>query len=122
MKPPVVWLTASLLSAAGCAGMAPHQIGQTVGAIAGSAVVPGIGAPIGSLLGIFTGLLVQKQMDDATEKRERVELGDRLNAGSRSRDAASSPPPSGTPTRVWVDESEAHGRLIAGHFDVRPVP
>ena len=104
---------------AGCAGVPPAQIAQTAGTIAGSAIAPGIGAPIGSLVGLVAGMLVQSQVDKVTEKRERKELGDQMATGSSAALPPQEPPPSGTPTRVWVDETMRNGRLVAGHFDVR---
>ena len=106
---------------AGCAGVSPAQVGQTVGTIAGSAVVPGIGAPVGALVGLLTGMLVQGEVDKVTEKRERKELSGQL--ASRP-DSPGSPEPSvqGTPTRVWIDETVEQGRVIAGHFDTRALP
>ena len=100
----------------GCAGLSPAQVGQTAGTIAGAAIVPGIGAPVGALVGLLAGMVVQGQVDQATEKRERKELGQELANGIPS-------PPSSTPpgeiTRVWVDETIRNGRLVPGHFDAR---
>ena len=104
---------------AGCAGVSPTQVGQTAGTIAGSAIAPGIGAPIGSLVGLVAGLLVQGHVDKVTEKRERKDLGDQMGTGSSAALPPQETPPSGTPTRVWVDETMRDGRLVAGHFDVR---
>ncbi len=107
----------------GCSGVSAAQVAQTVGAITGSILAPGVGAPFGALVGTLAGLVVQGQVDQATAKREHVELNDQLAAGS--------PPaplpepamlPQGEPTRVWVDEMLHGGRLIAGHFDVRAIP
>jgi hypothetical protein len=112
---------AALWLAAGCAAVPPAQVGQTAGTLAGAAIVPGIGAPIGALIGVVAGMLVQGQLDKATEKRERRELGDQLHPGAAAPgggDAA----PTGSPVRVWVDETVREGRLVAGHFDVRHVP
>ena len=67
-----------LLAVAGCAGMGPQQLGQVVGTVAGNVIAPGIGAPIGGLFGLLTGMVVQKKVDQVTETRERVELGDQL--------------------------------------------
>ncbi len=103
---------------AGCSSVPPAQVGQAAGTVAGGAIVPGLGAPIGGLIGLVAGLLVQGQIDKATETHERKELGDRLaSAPKKTPDAA--PPVEGQPIRVWVDETVQDGRLIAGHFDVR---
>ena len=110
------------VSLGGCAGISPSQLGQTVGTIAGSAIVPGAGAPLGALVGLLAGLLVQGKVDQVTETRERKELGDQLavNTGSAPSDAIT--PPLGEPVRVWVDETVRDGRLFAGHFDTRHIP
>ena len=110
------------VSLGGCAGISPSQLGQTVGTIAGSAIVPGVGAPLGALVGLLAGLLVQGKVDQVTETRERKELGDQLavNTGSAPSDAIT--PPLGEPVRVWVDETVRDGRLFAGHFDTRYIP
>jgi hypothetical protein len=107
---------------AGCAGVSPAHVGQTAGTIAGSAIAPGVGGPIGSLVGLMAGLLVQGQVDKVTEKRERKELGDQMATGAPASAPTQDALPSGTPTRVWVDETMQHGRLAAGHFDVRQLP
>ena len=104
----------------GCANIPPAQVGQTAGMIAGSAIGPA-GAPIGALVGTVAGLLVQGHMDKATEKRERQDLGGALRAGPKEPIGAYAPP-TGTPVRVWVDETVQDGRLVAGHFDVRYLP
>ena len=104
---------------AGCAGVPPAQVAQTAGTIAGSAIVPGIGAPIGSLVGLVAGMLIQGQVDKVTEKRERKELGSQMDAGASAPVLPQEAAPPGTPTRVWVDETVQRGRLVAGHFDVR---
>jgi hypothetical protein len=106
---------------AGCAGMAPSQIGQTAGTIAGSAIAPGIGAPLGALVGLLAGMVVQKHTDQVTERKERRELNDQLSRPGDAR-AGSEPALSGEPVRVWVDETLTNGRLIAGHFEVRYLP
>jgi hypothetical protein len=109
------------LSLCGCASVPPTQVGQTLGAILGSAIAPGLGAPLGSLVGLLGGMLVQGQIDKATETKERRTLSDQLAAAP----VAGSEPAAaltGEPTRVWVDERMQNGRLIAGHFDTRPIP
>lgn len=106
---------------AGCASVPPAQLGQTLGAILGSAIAPGLGAPLGSLVGLLSGMLVQGEMDKTTERHERKALGEQLAAGSPP-GPDGSPVPTGEPTRVWVDEVVQEGRLIAGHFETRPIP
>lgn len=110
------------VSLGGCAGISPSQVGQTVGTIAGSAIVPGVGAPLGALVGLLAGLLVQGKVDQVTETRERKELGDQLatDTGPAPSDAVA--PPLGEPVRVWVDETVHDGRMVAGHFDTRYIP
>ena len=107
----------------GCSGVSAAQVAQTVGAITGSILAPGVGAPLGALVGTLAGLVVQGQVDKSTAKRERVELGDQLATG---RPPALVPEPEilprGEPTRVWIDEMLHGGRLTAGHFDVRYIP
>ena len=112
------------IAVAGCAGVAPQQVGQVVGTVAGSVIAPGIGAPIGGLLGLLTGMVVQKKVDQATEQHERVELGRQLAAapGDRSVGADGQTALAGTLTRVWVDETWRDGRVIAGSFQERYIP
>ncbi len=106
---------------AGCSGLSPTQVGQTAGTIAGAAIIPGIGAPLGTLVGTLAGLVVEGQMEKAHEKQERVDLSKQLgNPASAGAQAAQ--PPLGKPARVWVDERLENGRLIDGHFDFRPIP
>ena len=112
---------AVLWCAAGCAAVPPAQVGQTAGTIAGAAIVPGIGAPIGAFIGAVAGMLVQGQMDKVTEKRERKELGGQLHSSAQPFEAEPAAP-TGSPVRVWVDETVHDGRLVSGHFDVRSLP
>ena len=73
------------------------------------------------MIGMVAGLLVQGQVDKATEKRERLELGNQLRtppAAPGTEEGA----PQGAPLRVWVDETVRQGRLVVGHFDVRHLP
>ena len=119
MSPRLLVAVLTVGVSAGCAGVPPAQLAQTAGTIAGSAIAPGIGAPIGSLVGLVAWMLVQGQVDKVTEKRERKELGDQMATGASAPAPAQEPPPSGIPTRVWVDETMRNGRLVAGHFDVR---
>lgn len=117
-----IFLSASLLLSAGCANVMPHQAGQTIGAILGGAIAPGIGVPMGSVLGTMAGLIVKREMDRVDEKRERVDLGGSVKPGDAPgalASAASLAP--GLPARVWVDETVHDGRMIAGHYDVRPL-
>ena len=111
----------SLSLASGCAGISPAHLGQTAGTIAGSAIVPGLGAPIGALLGLVAGLLVQNEVGKVTEKHERKTLSDQLGGASPTRSDSAEVLPQGVPTRVWVDETVQDGRLIAGHFETRPI-
>lgn len=103
----------------GCAGVSPTQVGHTAGSVA-AVLVPGVGV-LGPLVGTLAGLVFEQHLDKAREQRERVELGDQLQQPSSATSAPSSPVV-GQPTRVWVDERVQQGRLIAGHFEVRPVP
>lgn len=112
----IVWLISGLL-VSGCAGLAPAQVGQTVGTIAGAVVAPGLGAPLGSLAGLLAGLLVQGEVDKVVARRERTELGQQFEA--KPVQPQDGQPPLGAPTRVWVDETFQNGRLIPAHFDVR---
>lgn len=105
----------------GCAGVSPSQVGQTAGTIAGAAVAPGVGAPLGALVGLLAGMVVEGQVDRATERRERVELGEQL-ADDPALAADRVGAPHNQPVRVWVDETVHEGRVVAGHFDVRYVP
>ena len=112
-------LTAAVLG--GCAAVPPAQVGQAAGTIAGAALVPGVGAPLGALVGLLAGMLVQGEVDKVNEKRERKDLNDQLARGSTA-ETAEGGPPSGDPVRVWVDESVRDGRLLTGHFEVRYLP
>ena len=94
-----------------------------MGTVAGSVIAPGIGAPIGGLLGLLTGMVVQKKVDQVTEQRERIELGRQLGtSGDYSGAAQGQAATIGTPTRVWVDETWRDGRVIAGSFQERYIP
>ena len=115
-------LVAALAACSGCAAMPPAQVGQTAGTVIGAVVAPGIGAPIGSLVGLLAGMLVQGQVDQATERRERRELGEQLAAESPAAAEEDRPPVRGQPTRVWVDEAVKDGRVIPGHFDICEIP
>ena len=106
--------------AMGCANVPPAQVGQTAGMIAGSAIGPA-GAPLGALVGTLVGMVFQGQIDKATEHRERQELGGQLRRAPAMPDESATAP-TGTPVRVWVDETVQDGRLVAGHFDVRFLP
>jgi hypothetical protein len=66
-------------------------------------------------------MVVQGEIDKATETRERQGLGEQLAAGPALASAQETSPPQGEPTRVWVDEAVEEGRLVAGHFDVRSI-
>ena len=108
--------------ASGCSGMSATQVGQTAGSIAGGAIVPGIGAPVGTLIGTLAGLVIDSQLDKAREQKERVSLGDQLARHRLARAGSAEDRPLGDPTRVWVDEQFDHGRLLAGHFELRAIP
>ncbi|MBI3324908.1 MAG: hypothetical protein HYZ92_06470 [Candidatus Omnitrophica bacterium] len=118
----VVMAGALAVGVAGCSAMSPTQIGQTTGSIAGGAIVPGIGVPLGALVGTLAGLVVERQMDKGREQKERVELTDQLKTAPQIQALDTTQPPSGPATRVWVDEAVQQGRLIAGHFDSRVIP
>ncbi len=107
-----------VVCALGCASIPPAQVGQTAGTIAGAAILPGVGAPLGALVGLLAGMLVQGEMDQATEKHERKELNDQLSVNT-GKTAEPGTVTQGQPTRVWVDETVTSGRLMAGHFDTR---
>ena len=100
--------------------MSPTQVGQTAGTLAGAAIIPGIGAPLGTLVGTLAGLVIEQQVEKVREQKERTDLGKQL----RDRPAASASPerPLGEPARVWIDERLEDGRLIAGRFEFRPIP
>ncbi|MBI4341278.1 MAG: hypothetical protein HY598_03255 [Candidatus Omnitrophica bacterium] len=101
--------------------ISPTQIGQTVGAIAGSAIAPGVGTQLGSLAGILAGMVAQGQIDKATEKKERRTLGEQMANGSQA-PAAAGETPVGPLALVWVDETVIDGRVIAGRFESRHLP
>ena len=111
----------SLLLTSGCAGISPAQVGQTAGTVAGMAIVPGVGAPVGALVGLLAGMVVQGQVDKATERHERKELGEQLRTAAAASESGLIPS-LGEPRRVWVDEAVQDGRLVAGHFEARPLP
>ncbi len=110
------------LLTAGCSSLSPTQVGQTIGSMAGGALLPGAGVPLGALVGTLAGMVVEKQVDKNREQKERVDLSRQLN---RPADPAASQraaaEPQGQPTRVWVDEHLDGGRLIEGHFESRTV-
>lgn len=112
----------SLIALGGCASVPPAQVGQTAGTIAGAALIPGIGAPIGALAGLVAGMLVQGELDKTTEKRERRELSQQLGGDPHRPESSEASVPHGEPARVWVDETVQDGRLIVGHFEVRYLP
>lgn len=116
-----ILFSSSLLLASGCANLMPHQAGQTLGAILGGAVAPGIGVPMGSVLGSLAGMVIQRKMNKADEKRERVELGRHVKPGDApgAIEQASAPR---QPARVWIDETSQNGRMIAGHYEILPLP
>ena len=113
-----------MIASSGCAGVSPTQVGQTAGSMAGAAIVPGIGMPIGALIGTLAGLVVEQQIDKGREVKERVDLSKRLSSASESKTGSPSDMPTsgGQLTRVWVDEQVENGRLINGHFEQRVIP
>ena len=112
----------SLLLVTGCAALSPVQIGQTAGTVVGAAAAPGLGAPLGAVLGTLVGKLFQGQVDKVTEKRERKELADQFGSKAQTVDVAETTLRSlGEPARVWVDEVERDGQVMAGHFELRYV-
>lgn len=106
----------------GCASVSPAQVGQTTGSIVGAVLAPGIGMPLGALVGTLAGLVIENQMDKVREQEEHVELTQQLNAPAEGPSAQPSETAFGQPTRVWVDETVDNGRLMAGHFEVRNIP
>ena len=90
--------------------------------MAGAVVAPGVGAPIGGLIGLLAGMVVQKQVDAVTEKHERVTLAKELKTPSASNSAEPRLAPIGKPTRVWADETYRDGRLVVGAFEERYIP
>ncbi len=112
----------SVLLVAGCAGVSPTQLGQMIGSVAGGAIAPGVGVPLGGLIGNVAGMVVEHQVDKAREQHERVDLSRELQRPTASGQGAPQPAALGTPTRVWVDEHLQQGRLVAGHFELRPIP
>ncbi len=115
-------MVGGLLLLTGCASLPPAQVGHIAGSLAGAALVPGIGAPIGGLLGLLAGMAVQKKVDQLTEGRERRELAGQLQEKRPSQLADTRIGTPGEPVRVWVDETYRSGRLVPGHFEVRTVP
>lgn len=109
------------LVVAGCAGMSPSQVGQTTGGLAGAIIAPGVGMPLGALVGTLAGLVVEDQMDKVRQKTERASLNQQLQTPSSAPGRGAAEPTPGQPTRVWVDESVQQGRLIVGHFEIRNV-
>ena len=121
MRESVIASLAALVMGAGGSGGSPTQVGQTAGGIAGSFLAPGIGSTVGALVGTLAGMVVEEQVDKAREQKERVDLGHELATSPMSTAAAAGGLLMGQPTRVWVDEQVQNGRLIVGHFEVRPV-
>jgi len=106
----------------GCAAVSPTQVGQATGSLAGAAIAPGVGMPLGALLGTLAGLVVEHHLDKLREQKERVELSQQLQTPSASQAGVTDLRPLGQPARVWVDEHLHEGRLIAGHFEQRTIP
>ena len=119
----IVFATTVMIASAGCASVSPTQVGQTAGSMAGAVIVPGLGMPIGALIGTLAGLVVEKQIDKGREAKERMDLNKRLvDAPASSTGVLSESPGGGQPTRVWVDERVENGRLVNGHFEQRVIP
>ena len=112
----------TILLLAGCASVSPMQVGQMAGGIAGSAIAPGPGTQLGALIGTMAGMLVQGHIEKKQEDSERQTLTRDLRAPSGAAGGETTMASLGTPTRVWVDEQMADGRLIAGHFEERAIP
>ena len=110
------------LTVAGCAGVSPTQVGQTAGSVAGAALVPGIGMPLGALVGTLAGLVIEQQVDKVREKKEQVDLSQQLQKPRTPGTLSADERPVGQPTRVWVEEHLQDGRLITGHFEQRTIP
>ncbi len=106
----------------GCSGVSATQVGQTVGGLADAAIVPAMGAPVGTLIGTLAGLVIDSHLDKSREQKERAALQEQLNRQALARTEAPDSHPPGEATRVWVDEQVERGRLIAGHFEVRAIP
>ena len=102
--------------------MSPTQIGQTAGSIAGGAIAPGVGVPLGALVGTLAGMLVEGEVDRVREVKERGQLSGQLEQPRRPLDGApQSAEVGGVPTRVWIDEQLVQGRLIPGHFELQTI-
>ncbi len=124
MRQPIHFLVGgiSLLLVTGCAALSPVQVGQTAGTMVGAVAAPGLGAPLGALLGTLVGKLFQTQVDKVTETRERKELADQFGSKAQtSGEAVTALRKLGEPTRVWVDEVELEGQVMAGHFELRHI-
>ncbi|MBI3320265.1 MAG: hypothetical protein HYZ89_06755 [Candidatus Omnitrophica bacterium] len=113
---------AAMLTFAGCAGVSPTQVGQTAGSVAGAALVPGLGMPIGALVGTLAGLVIEQHVDKVRERKEQTDLSKELKKPRASGLGSVEAPPVGQPTRVWVDEHLQGGRLVIGHFEQRILP
>ncbi len=101
--------------------MSPAQVGQATGTIAGAALVPGVGAPFGALVGTLAGLVVEHELDKVREQKERVELSRELQMPTPAQSLGEHAPASGQPSRVWVDEWLKDGQVIPGHFEARNI-
>ena len=121
MRARAVILTSTLLGVVGCSSVSPMQIGQTAGAITGAAVAPGVGMPLGALVGTLAGMVFEQHLDKSREQREQAELTKQLSGAGSTHSPPQAPPDGAALTRVWVDEHVERGRLIAGHFDARPI-
>ena len=103
--------------------MSAPQVGQAVGAIAGSAIAPGVGTTLGSLAGMMAGMIAQGEIDKSTEKKEQKVLSDQMGRPIQQKQAAEETTvlASGPPTRVWVDETTQNGQVTSGRFETRHI-
>ena len=103
--------------------MSAPQVGQTVGAIAGSAIAPGVGTTLGSLAGMVAGMIAQGEIDKSTEKKEQKVLSDQMARPNQQNQGAAETTvlAAGPPTRVWVDETTQNGQVTAGRFESRHI-
>lgn len=116
------WSLALILALTGCASVRPQELGHLVGTMAGGLLGGPPGAALGSLLGVALGGAVDRQIDQQQQKKERQVLAERMKQPSTvqpgTHAAIASP---GELERVWVDEQVVNGRLVPGHFEVRPL-
>jgi outer membrane lipoprotein SlyB len=114
-------LVVAFLFTCGCASVSPTQAGHTAGAFIGGVILPGIGMPIGTAVGYLAGLVVEKKIDEDRDKKEKVELSQKLQDPPESSNISSNLSAE-YPGRIWIDEQVHEGKLIAGHFEERVIP